>query len=122
MRSGLLLHALSIVFLGSVSTGPAVFLGMPFFAAGASVMPILLGLLTRQVAVSEVGALQGAADTVRTIASVVGSPLISRLLAYSIRRGNAVVPGQWPLGAPGLSLYVASIFSFLGFALFSLYS
>ena len=45
----LLLHAVSIAVLGSISVGPAVFLAMPFFAAGASSMPMLLGYLTQQV-------------------------------------------------------------------------
>jgi hypothetical protein len=47
-------------------------------------MPILLGYLTEQVPRSEVGAMQGAADTVRTVASMIGSPLLSRAFGHFI--------------------------------------
>eukprot|EP01036_Dinobryon_divergens_P027339 gene27339-36101_t len=129
----LLLHAMSVMVLGSISVGPAVFLAMPFFAAGASSMPMLLGYLTQQVPFEEVGALQGAADTVRTIASVIGSPLISRLLAYSITVSNSRSSSSIGLlsdayrdsgltrnlKSPGLALFVAGAFSFTSFLLFT---
>lgn len=49
IQSCLLLHAVSMAMLGSISVGSAVFLAMPFFAAGACSMPMLLGYLTQQV-------------------------------------------------------------------------
>lgn len=58
----------------------------------------------------QVGALQGAAETVRTIASVIGSPLITGFLAQSIR--SSAHP-------PGMALLVAAAFSLAGFSLFS---
>ena len=48
-KYALLLHGLSLVYLATVTSPYAVFLGMPFLAAGASGMPILLGYLTEQV-------------------------------------------------------------------------
>jgi hypothetical protein len=74
-----------------------------------------LALLTAcafpQVPRHEVGALQGAADTVRTVAGIVGAPLISRAFGYCISDGRNV---------PGGALLFASAFSFLGAALATL--
>jgi hypothetical protein len=64
-----------------------------------------------QVPRHEVGALQGAADTVRTVAGIVGAPLISRAFGYCISDGRNV---------PGGALLFASAFSFLGAALATL--
>jgi hypothetical protein len=47
-------------------------------------MPLLLGYLTDNVGAHEIGALQGAADTVRTIAAMLGSPLFARLFGHFI--------------------------------------
>jgi hypothetical protein len=55
---------------------------------------------------SEVGALQGAADTVRTVAGILGAPLVSRVFGHCISGGRDF---------PGGALLVASAFSFLGY-------
>ena len=51
-KYALLLHGLSLVYLATVTSSFAVFIGRPFLAAGASGMPILLGYLTEQVPAS----------------------------------------------------------------------
>lgn len=67
-----------------------IFIGMPFLAAGASAMPMLLGHKSQQVLINpplllsvsfqvstlEVGTLQGAAETIRTISSFLGFNII----------------------------------------------
>ena len=61
-----------------------------------------------QVPRSEVGALQGAADTVRTISGVISAPLISRAFGHFISDGRDY---------PGGALLIASVFSVLGYGL-----
>ena len=68
----------------------------------------LLVLLPLQVPRDQVGALQGAADTVRTVASMIGSLLVTRIFAHFISGGR-----NFPHGA----LYFSAIFSLLGFVL-----
>lgn len=60
----------------------------------------------------EVGALQGAADTVRTISSVIAAPLMSRVFARCIDSTGGKVP------QPQLALYASSVFSLVAFAIF----
>lgn len=52
------------------------------------------------------GALQGAADTVRTVAGIIGAPLVSRVFGHLISDGR---------NSPGGALVFASVFSFLGY-------
>lgn len=81
IKYGLLLHALSAVFIALCPSSLSVIIGMPFIAAGASTLPVLLGYLSEKVEEHEVGSLQGAADTVRTISTMIGGPLFSRIFA-----------------------------------------
>jgi len=57
-KYALLLHGVSLVYLATVTSSSAVFMGMPFLAAGASGMPILLGYLTEQVRAAAAALLQ----------------------------------------------------------------
>lgn len=77
IKYGLLLHALSAVFIALCPSSLSVIIGMPFIsiAADASTLPVLLGYLSKKVEEHEVGSLQGAADTVRTISTMIGGPL-----------------------------------------------
>jgi len=51
-KYGLLLYTASLMYLGAAPNIFAIFAGMPFLAAGAAAMPILLGHLTEQVTMS----------------------------------------------------------------------
>lgn len=86
----LLLYSISLIMLSLANSPVQVFIGMPFLAAGASAIPMILGYMTQQANAGEVGALQGAADTVRTVANMVGSPLFaevfSRCMAETVQR------------------------------------
>jgi hypothetical protein len=66
-------------------------------------------LQSRQVPASEVGALQGAADTIRTVSGMLGAPLVSRALARCIAPGSTQPPGR--------ALQLAASFSMLAFLL-----
>ena len=110
------------MFLGWNQHPYGIFLTMPILAAGASAMPMLLGYLTEQVDNDEVGNLQGAADTLRTISAVIAAPISAKI--FSLYLGlNSASSNVWyrpiceKLG-PGVALYFTAIFSFLGFVIF----
>ena len=59
------------------------------------------------------GALQGAADTVRTISSFIAAPLMSRVFARCIDSTGGKVP------QPQQVFYAASVFSLIAFKIFN---
>ena len=71
-----------------------------------------------QVSIEEVGALQGAADTVRTVASMISYPLMSRIFAYFISSGSVDGRDGGGRSFPQGVLYAASVFSFAAALLF----
>ena len=106
---GLILYSFSMAGLGASNHPFCILFLMPLLSAGASALPILLGYLSSQVDSNEIGALQGAADTLRTMAGIVGYPLMSAVFAYSIK-GDINVPGG--------ALYLGAAFSALAAVLF----
>jgi len=107
---GLLFHFTSVLLLSLIPYGQswAILAVLPFFSIGASTLPSLLGFLADQVEPHEVGALQGAADTARTISTAIGTPLISRLFGLCIQSG----------GGGGGALAAASLFTLAALLLF----
>ena len=120
--------------IGLNSNAALLFALMPLFAAGASTLPTLLGHITDQVgtlpccwhsytihsyyeycisnvslqvAAEEVGAVQGAAETLRTLATFVGYKLSSKVFAHFLSEGRS---------APQAALFVSSAFSIVAFA------
>eukprot|EP01039_Chlorochromonas_danica_P001415 gene1415-1539_t len=102
----LITHSLSLALLGSAGESWQVFALMPLVAAGSSCMPILLGHLTHQVGEDEVGALQGACETVRTISSAIASPLFARVFGFGVANAGVI-----PVGSP---LFLSGICSLTG--------
>ena len=82
---------------------------MPLLSAGASALPMLLGYLSEQVDTSEIGALQGAADTLGTLSGIVGNPLMSKVFAYCLK-DEVQIPGGALLLAASCSGLGALIF------------
>ena len=60
----------------------------------------------------EVGALQGAADSVRTISSVIAAPLMTRVFAHFIGASMGSIP------RPERALFSSSLFSLIAFVVF----
>eukprot|EP01031_Cornospumella_fuschlensis_P043336 gene43336-52973_t len=112
--AALLAHAASLSFVALAKWPLSVYCAMPLLACGVSAMPMLLGHLTKQVLGSEVGALQGAGETLRTISSAVGSPVFAGIFAAAIRAGSAgggVPPGSALLASAACSALACLIFS-----------
>ena len=106
---GLCLHAISLIALGIANKEYQIIVWMPLLSAGASALPMLLGYLSEQVDNSEIGALQGAADTLRTLSGIVGNPLMSKVFAYCLKDEIQI---------PGGALLLAACCSALGALIF----
>jgi fucose permease len=90
-----LVYASAFFLLGATNSPHMVYVALVLLAAGATALPATLALLTNQV--DEKGAANGAADTCRTLSSMLGFPLGSQLFAYGLRRD-----------LPGLVFYAGS--------------
>lgn len=88
-------------------------LGIPLLAIGVAAMPLTLGYLSEQVGEDEVGALQGSADTVRSLASMAGGPLMSRAFAYFSSLSSTHLHGGSLLLCSGCSLTAFLLYSYM---------
>ncbi len=105
-RGALLLGAAAgaagFAIYGMAQTGWAYMLGVPVFALMNFLMPGLQGLMTRRVAPSAQGQLQGANQALQGIASVIGPIVFGMTFAWSIRHDGV-------MHQPGLAIYLASV-------------
>lgn len=96
--------------LGSAQHTAVVIASLVIIAAGSVSLPATLALLTNQVSAAEKGAMNGAADTVRTLSTAVGFIGMTSLFGYFIS-------DRAPFKLPGASLYAGSILSVLALAI-----
>eukprot|EP01042_Synura_sphagnicola_P007763 gene7763-9934_t len=90
-------------------TSWAVIATVPFLYVGSCSMPTLLGYLCELANPEDVGRMQGAADTVRTIASVAGNFVVSAVFAYLIRDSMAHKMPQAALLFVALISFIANV-------------
>jgi MFS transporter, DHA1 family, tetracycline resistance protein len=83
-------------------TGWTYLLGMPVFALMGLLQPGLMGLMSRKVAPTEQGQLQGANQSLQGLASMAGPALFGLTFAWSIRH-------EASLHAPGLAIGLAAV-------------
>jgi len=95
---GLTAGAIGFLVFGLAPTGPWCWAGIPVMALWGIANPALQGLMTRRVAPDQQGRLQGAANSVQSIAQLVGPFLFTLTFAYFI---GPVAPLKAP-GAPFL--------------------
>jgi len=96
--TGLAAGTLGFAIFGFAETGAVFLLGVPVMALWGLTGPALQGLMTRRVAASQQGRLQGAGSSLNGIAQMIGPPLFTQTFAYftQLQRG-------WHLpGAPFL--------------------
>jgi len=98
---GLLLGALGFVLFGWASSGWLFLLAIPINALWSLAGPSSQSMMTRRVSASEQGELQGAVNSVRSIAMLVGPGIFSLTFARFIRPDRAFpIPGApWYLAA-----------------------
>ncbi len=118
---GIVLIGLSVGFLGMMiyalaENGFIFLLGAPLAALFGFVNSGIQGLMTRRVAPSEQGQLQGANSSFQGITATIAPQIFSNVFAWSILRGGAV--GWHGLG--GLILWGAPILLAAGFTVAAL--
>ena len=102
MSLGLGSGALGFVVFALAPTGPLCWLGIPVMALWGIANPALQGLMTRRVAPDQQGRLQGAANSVQSIAQMVGPFLFTLTFAYFIGP-------MAPLTLPGAPFLLAAV-------------
>jgi DHA1 family tetracycline resistance protein-like MFS transporter len=108
LYTGLLAGAVGFVVYATATTGLQFWLGLPIFALMGLVQPGYQGIMSRRVAQSEQGRLQGANAGLQAIGGIVGPLLFTGVFAWSIREPRTA------LGV-GTAVYLAAFF--LGLAL-----
>lgn len=99
---GLGAGATGFLIFALAPTGPLCWLGIPVMALWGIANPALQGLMTRRVAPDQQGRLQGAANSVQSIAQLVGPFLFTLTFAYFIGAST-------PLQAPGAPFLLAAV-------------
>jgi DHA1 family tetracycline resistance protein-like MFS transporter len=96
--AGLVFGAVSFAMFGLAPSGMLFCVGIPVMALWGMSGPAAQGLMTRRVAATEQGRLQGANSSLRSLAGLIAPALFTLTFAHSIAEGAAV---QLP-GAPFL--------------------
>jgi MFS transporter, DHA1 family, tetracycline resistance protein len=102
MSVGLICGATGWVMLGVSQTGMLLWLGIPVLNLMSLVWPSAQSIMSREVGVQEQGQLQGAVNSLRGMAGLVGPGLFTYIFSKSIAAGS-----RW-LHAPGIAFFVAA--------------
>ena len=103
LRLGLAMGALGFIIYGLAPTSALYWVGLPFFALTGFIQPGVQGLMTRRVAASEQGQLQGASSSIMGVTGLIGPGLYTSVFAWSIS-------GARTLHAPGIAVILAGVF------------
>ena len=101
MSTGLIFGAIGWVMMGYSTNGILMWAGIPVLNLMAIVWPSAQSIMSREVSVSEQGQLQGAVQSLRGIAGLLGPGLFTYIFSRSI--GTSAV-----IHAPGMAFYVAA--------------
>jgi len=101
--AGLVFGAVSFAMFGLAPSGVLFCVGIPVMALWGMSGPAAQGLMTRRVAATEQGRLQGANSSLRSLAGLIAPALFTLTFAHSIAEGAAVqLPGAPFLLAAGV--------------------
>lgn len=101
MSTGLIFGAIGWVMMGYSTNGILMWAGIPVLNLMAIVWPSAQSIMSREVSVSEQGQLQGAVQSLRGIAGLLGPGLFTYIFSKSIGTGAVI-------HAPGMAFYVAA--------------
>ena len=101
MTTGLLFGAIGWVMMGVSTNGILMWAGIPILNLMAIVWPSAQSIMSREVSVSEQGQLQGAVQSLRGIAGLLGPGLFTYIFSKSIGPGAVI-------HAPGMAFFVAA--------------
>lgn len=107
--AGLTFGGLGFAIYGMAPTGWGFLIGTPVFGLIGLFGPGFQGIVTRRVAASEQGRLQGANASLAGLAGVVAPTMFGFTYAYFVAPGHAYVPGSAFLLAAGLHAIAALI-------------
>jgi MFS transporter, DHA1 family, tetracycline resistance protein len=110
MTMGLIGGALGYSMIGSSKTGLLLWLGIPFLNLMSFTWPSAQSLLSRKTSPSEQGQLQGAINSLRGIAGLVGPGFFTYVFSKSVGIGAVV-------HSPGTPFYVAASMLLIGLVL-----
>jgi len=101
MSVGLIFGAVGWVMMGLSTNGMLLWAGIPVLNIMAIVWPSAQSIMSREVTVSEQGQLQGAVNSLRGMAGLVGPGLFTFIFSKSIGAGAAI-------HSPGMAFYVSA--------------
>ncbi|WP_158942210.1 TCR/Tet family MFS transporter [Granulicella sp. S190] len=110
MTFGLIGGAIGYCMIGYSKTGLLLWLGIPVLNLMSFTWPSAQSILSRKTSPSEQGQLQGAINSLRGIAGLVGPAFFTYIFSRSISVGSIV-------HTPGAPFYVAAFMLFLGLIL-----
>ena len=101
MSTGLIFGAIGWVMMGMSTNGLLLWFAIPVLNLMAIVWPSAQSIMSREVSMSEQGQLQGAVNSLRGIAGLIGPGLFTFIFSKSIGAGAVI-------HAPGMAFYVAA--------------
>jgi MFS transporter, DHA1 family, tetracycline resistance protein len=101
MSAGLIFGAAGYAMIGLSKTGMLVWLAIPVLNLMSIVWPSAQSIMSREVGPNEQGQLQGAVNSLRGIAGLVGPGVFTYIFSKSIGAGAAIQ-------SPGMAFYVAA--------------
>jgi DHA1 family tetracycline resistance protein-like MFS transporter len=101
MSTGLIFGAVGWVMMGMSTNGLLLWAAIPVLNLMAIVWPSAQSIMSREVTMSEQGQLQGAVNSLRGIAGLIGPGLFTFIFSKSIGAGAVI-------HAPGMAFYVAA--------------
>lgn len=101
MSVGLIFGAVGWVMMGSSTNGLLLWAGIPILNLMAIVWPSAQSIMSREVTMSQQGQLQGAVNSLRGMAGLIGPGLFTYIFSRSIGAGALI-------HSPGMAFYVAA--------------
>jgi len=113
IKFALLVYSVAMFLLANVSGDKNLYLALTLAALGSTALPSSLSFIANQAKADEKGAMQGASETVKSICSIVGQPIMSSLFAYWIHESRKVkLPGGMYMVSSGLLILSLLVFHF----------
>ena len=106
--AGLSFGTIGFLITGLSPIGSLSLLGIPFLSLWGLANPATQALMTRCVAPTEQGRLQGATSSAQSIAQLIGPSIFTLAFAYFVRPGNVELPGA-PFILAGVMLIAAML-------------
>jgi DHA1 family tetracycline resistance protein-like MFS transporter len=105
---GLTFGCTGLIVCGLAPSGPIFFLGLPFLSLWGLASAAVQSLMTRRVSPAQQGELQGAINSIRGAAALIGPLLFTSAFAFGIAGGRNAPGAAWFTGAVLLIIAIAA--------------